>query len=115
MPYDEALADRVRSIVGALHPGPIDEKRMFGGLALMLNGNMAVVVRGRGGLMIRVDPAEADAFAAEPGAEATEMRGRTMRGWISVSPDVLAEDADLRRWVGRGVSFTATLSRPKGR
>ena len=115
MPYDEVLADRVRSIVGALHSGPVEEKRMFGGLALMLNGNMAVVVRGRGGLMVRVDPTETNAFAAEPGAEATEMRGRTMRGWISVSPDVLAKDTDLRRWVKRGVSFTATLSRPKSR
>jgi TfoX/Sxy family transcriptional regulator of competence genes len=115
MPYDEVLADRVRSIVATLHPGAVEEKRMFGGLALMLKGNMAVVVRGRGGLMVRVDPADTDTFASEPGAEATEMRGRTMRGWISVSPDVLANDADLRRWVERGVSFTATLSGPKSR
>src|SRR5688572_15111696 len=115
MPYDEVLADRVRSMVGALHPGPVEEKRMFGGLALMLDGNMSVVVRGRGGLMVRVDPADTDAFASEPGAAATEMRGRPMRGWISVNPDALTKDADLRRWVTRGVSFTATLGRPKKR
>lgn len=82
---------------------------MFGGLALMLNGNMSVVVRGRGGLMVRVDPTDADAFATEPGAAFTEMRGRPMRGWITVSPEVLGKDADLRRWIKRAVSFTSAL------
>lgn len=107
MAYDEDLANRVRELV-VTEPG-ITEKAMFGGLAMLLRGNMAVVVRGRGGLMVRVDPAQAEALMAEPGAAATEMRGRVMRGWITVDPAVCEEDADLRRWVERGVAYARTL------
>jgi TfoX/Sxy family transcriptional regulator of competence genes len=107
MAYDEDLANRVRELIAA-KPG-LTEKRMFGGLAMLLDGNMAVVVRGRGGLMVRVDPAHADKLLAEPGVEATEMRGRVMRGWITVDPAACEEDATLRRWVERGISYTRTL------
>ncbi|MFD6639884.1 TfoX/Sxy family protein [Micromonospora chalcea] len=106
MAYDEDLANRVRELLGP-EPG-ITERRMFGGLAMMLRGNMAVVVRGAGGLMVRVDPAEADT-RGEPGAEATIMRGREMRGWVTVSPDACERDADLARWVDRGVRSARTL------
>jgi TfoX/Sxy family transcriptional regulator of competence genes len=108
MGYDEDLANRVRELIAA-EPG-YSEKRMFGGLAMLLAGNMAVVVRGRGGLMVRVDPAESERLRAEPGASPTEMRGRPMRGWITVAPSACARDADLRRWVERGVSYTRTLA-----
>ncbi|MFI5836805.1 TfoX/Sxy family protein [Micromonospora sp. NPDC051300] len=107
MAYDEDLADRVRELVGR-EPG-VDERRMFGGLAMMLRGNMAVVIRGAGGLMVRVDPGESAVALAEPGAEATVMRGRPMRGWVTVDPSACARDADLARWVDRGVRAAAGL------
>ncbi|MFF0102446.1 TfoX/Sxy family protein [Micromonospora sp. NPDC005257] len=107
MAYDEDLANRVRERLGP-EPG-ITERRMFGGLAMMLRGNMAVVVRGAGGLMVRVDPAEVDRALAEPGAEATVMRGREMRGWVTVSPAACERDADLARWVDGAVRFARTL------
>jgi TfoX/Sxy family transcriptional regulator of competence genes len=107
MAYDEELADRVRELIAGERG--IDERRMFGGLAMMLNGNMAVVIRGRGGLMVRVDPAESDRWLAERGARATEMRGRPMRGWVTVDAAACAKSADLRRWVGRGIGYARGL------
>ena len=107
MAFDEDLADRVRELV-AHEPG-FAEKRMFGGVAMMLGGNMAVVVRGKGGLMVRVDPAESDRLRSEPGVEATVMKGRPMRGWLTVDPSACATDAALAEWVGRGVTFTRGL------
>jgi TfoX/Sxy family transcriptional regulator of competence genes len=105
--YDEDLAARVRQVIGR-EPG-LTEKRMFGGLAMLLHGNMAVSVSGRGGLLVRVDPAAHDAVAAERGAQAMVMRGRPMRGWITVAASACARDADLRRWVERGMSYARTL------
>ncbi|MGW5668092.1 TfoX/Sxy family protein [Micromonospora sp. NPDC003776] len=107
MPYDEDLANRVREVAGRA-PG-IAERRMFGGLAIMVNGNMAVVVRGAGGLMVRLHPAESERAQAEPGAQPTVMRGRPMRGWITVDPVACTSDADLARWVERGLSYAGTL------
>jgi TfoX/Sxy family transcriptional regulator of competence genes len=110
MAYDEDLANRVRALMPRGKQAPaIEEKRMFGGIAVMLNGNMAVVIRGKGGLMVRVDPDESDRLLAEPGAQATEMRGRPMRGWLTIDPAACAKEADLRRWVSRGVSYTQGL------
>lgn len=105
MAVDEDFAARVRRAAGA----GLTERRMFGGVALMRNGNMAVVIRGRGGLMVRVDPDDADPWLVEPGAEVTEMRGRPMRGWITIAESGCAKDADIRRWVRRGLTFAATL------
>jgi TfoX/Sxy family transcriptional regulator of competence genes len=107
MAYDEELANRVRELIAG--EGGIDERRMFGGLAMMVGGNMAVVIRGKGGLMVRVDPAEFDRLATERGAGATEMRGRPMRGWITVEESACARAADLRRWVARGVDYARSL------
>ena len=107
MAYDEHLAERVRDLVG--RDAGLAERRMFGGLAMLVNGNMAVVVRGAGGLMVRVDPAESERLEAEPGAQATVMRGRPMRGWITVDPAACARDAELSRWVDRGVAYAGTL------
>ncbi|MEV4542078.1 TfoX/Sxy family protein [Micromonospora echinaurantiaca] len=107
MAYDEDLANRVRSLLGR-EPG-IGERRMFGGLALLLNGNMAVVIRGEGGLMVRVDPARSERLLAEPGAQPTRMRDRPLRGWITVEPSACATDGDLRRWVDRGITYTRGL------
>lgn len=101
MAYDEDLANRVRELVG--RESGVSEKRMFGGLAMLLDGNMAVAVRGKGGLLVRVVEAEIAKAAAESGAEPAVMGGRTMTGWFTVAPEAVAKAGDLRRWVTRGV------------
>src|SRR4051812_8043241 len=107
MAYDEALAARIREhVVGE----PVEEKRMFGGLAFLLGGHLAVSASGRGGLMVRVDPAEADALLAEPGAGPMEMGGRgPMDGWLRVSADAVADEDSLDRWVERGLAYARSL------
>lgn len=107
MAYDEDLANRIRELVG--REPELVEKRMFGGLAFLTRGNMAVVVRGKGGLMIRVDPAESGDLQARPGVEAMVMRGREMAGWLIVEPARVARDADLKEWVDRGFAYAKTL------
>jgi TfoX/Sxy family transcriptional regulator of competence genes len=108
MAYDEELAHRIRSIVGD-EPG-VSEKRMFGGLAFLIGGNMSVAASGNGGLLVRVDPAQNDALLAEPGAEEFAMGGRApMKGWLRVDPTVLDDDETLGRWVRRGVTYAGTL------
>src|SRR5919205_1004949 len=97
MAYDEALAERIRELVAA-EPG-LTEKKMFGGLAFLVGGNMAVAASGQGGLLVRVDPAESDSLVASSNARPMEMRGRSMPGWLRVeSEDVAAPDA-LAAWV----------------
>src|SRR5262245_22519628 len=111
MAYDEDLANRVRKLVGG--ESGVSEKKMFGGVAMLLSGNMAVVVRGKGGLMVRVGPDAYETVLAEPGAAPAVMRGTPMVGWVTVAPEICEKAADLRRWVKRGISFTRTLP-PKG-
>ncbi|MFC5906487.1 TfoX/Sxy family protein [Streptacidiphilus monticola] len=107
MAYDEALADRVRAAL-ADHP-EIDEKRMFGGLAFLLRGNMAVAVRADA-LLVRADPDATDALlAARPGAHLALMGGRTMKGWLEVPAEALTEDAALTDWITTGTAYAATL------
>lgn len=112
MAYDEQVADEVRRVLDG-RPG-VTEKKMFGGLGMLLNGNMAVAIRGKGGLMVRVDPADYAGLLAEPGAEPTEMQGRPMRGWITLAPSACASTDALRAWVDRAAAYTATLP-PKRR
>ena len=107
MAYDEDLANRLRELVGA-EPG-LAEKRMFGGLAFLINGNMAVSVSGRGGLLLRVDPDETDALLGKPHAQPFEMRGRVMHGWMRVEPEGLKTKRQLERWVARGVDYARSL------
>ncbi|HSO55693.1 MAG TPA: TfoX/Sxy family protein [Actinomycetes bacterium] len=106
MAYDEERADRIRQVTSGL-PG-LTEKKMFGGIAFMVHGNMACGVRGHD-LMVRVAADTAEALLAEPGARPSDMGGRPMKGWLLVGPDGHAEDGDLRRWVGRGVSYASSL------
>lgn len=106
MAYDEELAMRVRSMTG---PG-VTEKRMFGGLAFLAGGNMAVTVSAKGGLLARVDPAEL-AGLLDDGVTPAVMGGREMRGWLRVSEETVATDDDLRTWVARCVRFANTLPR----
>ncbi|WP_436494708.1 TfoX/Sxy family protein [Actinokineospora sp. HUAS TT18] len=105
MAYDEGLATRIRDLVGDL-PGMV-EKKMFGGLAFLFQGNMSVGVHGDE-LIVRLDPAEI-AVMDEPGVRMFEVGGRSMKGWVLVHPDVHAEDDDLRRWVDRGVAYAGSL------
>jgi TfoX/Sxy family transcriptional regulator of competence genes len=86
----------------------LTEKKMFGGLAFLLNGNMACGVHSDE-LIVRLDPDDTDAALAEPGARVFDMTGRPMKGWLLVDADGVAEDADLRRWIGRGVEYTRDL------
>jgi TfoX/Sxy family transcriptional regulator of competence genes len=89
--------------------GAVDEKRMFGGVGMMVNGNMAVAVRGKGGLLVRIDPDDADEVLREPGAKMMKMRGKPMRGWITVDPSACSDRAGVRRWVKRGVAYAKRL------
>lgn len=107
MPYDEDLAGRVRELI-ALEPG-LTEKRMFGGLAFLIGGHMAVAASGQGGLLVRVDPASSEALLANSLARPMEMRGRSMSGWLRVDAEQVATMRQLKTWVARGVSFARTL------
>lgn len=100
MAYDEELADRIRE---ALSGRSYEEKRMFGGLAFLVGGHLAVAASGRGGLMVPVPADQTEAMLAEPGAETFEMRGRAMNGWVRVRSDAVDDDAVLRTWVDRGL------------
>lgn len=106
MAYDEALAARLRDEIGP-EPG-LSEKKMFGGLAFLVNGNMAVAASGQGGLMVRCDPAQTEALLAE-GVDTFEMRGKAMSGWLRVSDEDVEQDEVLARWVGVGVDYARTL------
>ena len=106
MAYDTILASRVRDILGD-NP-EIGEREMFGGIAFLLSGNMAVGVS-KDELMVRIDHDEYDEALAKPGVRAFDMTGRPMRGWILVAPEATAELADLQQWVETGFDFAATL------
>jgi TfoX/Sxy family transcriptional regulator of competence genes len=111
MAYDEHLANRIRELVSN-EPG-LTEKKMFGGLAFLINGNMSVSASGQGGLLLRVDPEETDDLSAKPHAEPFVMRGRAMQGWLRVAPEGLKTKKQLERWVARGVGYARSLP-PKG-
>jgi TfoX/Sxy family transcriptional regulator of competence genes len=105
--YDEDLANRVRELVA--DEAGVVEKRMFGGLAFLIGGNMSVSVSGQGGLLLRCDPGETKALLAKPHASPFEMRGRVMEGWLRVDPRGLGSKRQLARWVARGVSYARSL------
>jgi len=105
--YDAELAARVRDEVLG-EPG-LSEQRMFGGLGFMIYGNMALAASSQGGLLLRVDPAEADRWLADPAAERFVMRGRAMNGWLRIDIDATAAEAELKQWIDRGVSYARSL------
>jgi TfoX/Sxy family transcriptional regulator of competence genes len=107
MAYDEELADRLRALLGGW-PG-LTEQKMFGGLAFLIGGNMAIAASGQGGILVRVDPAQSDDLLATTSAEPMEMRGRSMAGWLRVDTANVADDAALREWVERGTAYAASL------
>ena len=107
MAYDEALAARIRDRIGAAPD--LSEKKMFGGLAFLIGGNMAVAASGQGGILVRVDPEQSDALVASTPAEPMEMRGKQMPGWLRVPTGDVSADAALAEWVDRGVGYARTL------
>ncbi|MBV8953401.1 MAG: TfoX/Sxy family protein [Solirubrobacterales bacterium] len=107
MAYDEHLAERVRELVAPT--AGVTEKRMFGGLAFLINGNMAVAVSGQGGLLLRVDPHETEELLSKPHAQPAVMRGRQMQGWLRVDTEGVGTKRQLERWVARGVTYAQSL------
>jgi hypothetical protein len=107
MAYDEELANRIREIVQ--DERGLTEKRMFGGLAFLINGNMAVSASGQGGLLLRVDPSDTPTLVQRPEADRFEMRGREMDGWLRIDTTALTTKRQLSWWVSRGVSYARSL------
>ena len=106
MAYDESLAARIRELI---HDQPdLREQRMFGGLAFLIGGNMAVAANGQGGIMVRTDPSQSPG-ADEGVAKPMEMRGRPMTGWLHIDADAVRTDEALAEWVQRGVAYAASL------
>jgi hypothetical protein len=108
MAYDLDLADRIRDCIE--QENGLSEKKMFGGLAFLINGHMAVAASGQGGLLVRVDPAQTDALVRRHShASRFVMRGREMNGWLHVDPPAVVAEADLEHWVHLGVAYVRTL------
>jgi len=105
--YDEELADRIRELVGG--ESDLTEKKMFGGLAFLIGGNMAVAASGQGGVLVRVDPEQSDALLATSNARLMEMRGRQMRGWLRVDPEDVRTKRQLAKWVELGTEYARSL------
>ncbi len=108
MAYDKELGSRVAKILQG-EPG-LTERRMFGGLAFLIHGNMAVSASAKRGLMLRVDPTQTESLIDEPHVRRVEMRGREMDGWLRVDAEALETDDALRRWVSRGVARARSLA-----
>src|SRR5918993_2705400 len=107
MAYDEELADRIRALVAG--EAGLTEKKMFGGLAFLVGGNMAVAASGQGGILVRVDPAQSDTLVATTNARLMEMRGRSMQGWLRVRSADVRTKRQLAGWVQRGTTFARSL------
>lgn len=107
MAYDVELANRIREAVRAERG--LTEKRMFGGLAFLVHGNMAVSASSKGGLLLRIDPADSESLLSEPHVHRFAMRGREMDGWLRVDATALETDDELRRWVNHGVTYARSL------
>jgi hypothetical protein len=107
MAYDEELATRIRDAVAG-EPG-LTEKAMFGGLAFLIHGHMAVSASGQGGMLLRVDPAQTESLVAGPHMRRFEMRGREMDGWLRVDAEAIRTEEELRRWTRHGVDYARSL------
>jgi TfoX/Sxy family transcriptional regulator of competence genes len=107
MAYDEDLADRIRELVAK--EKDLTEQKMFGGLAFLIGGNMAVAASGQGGILVRVDPAASAKLVSSTKASPMVMRGRAMDGWLRVDTEHVREKRQLAAWVKRGVTFARSL------
>lgn len=111
MPYDEDLADRLRELLDG--EPQLTERKMFGGLAFLISGNMAIAASGQGGILVRVDPADSDQLIDGSRAEVAVMRGRPMDGWLRVASEHLRTKRQLAKWAGLGATYARSLP-PKG-
>ncbi|HEY1330273.1 MAG TPA: TfoX/Sxy family protein [Actinomycetota bacterium] len=107
MAYDEDLAERIRELIAG--QPKVVEKKMFGGLAFLVRGNMAVAASGQGGILVRVDPAEFDTLVAKTPAEPMEMGGRQMAGWLRVDAEHVRTKRQLEKWVVMGATYARSL------
>jgi TfoX/Sxy family transcriptional regulator of competence genes len=107
MAYDEELAQRIHDLLEG-EPG-VTSRKMFGGLGFMVDGHMAVAAGSQGSLMVRADPADAEAWVDGESVNPMEMRGRPMTGWLLVAPEALVDDEQLQLWVDRGVGHVRSL------
>jgi TfoX/Sxy family transcriptional regulator of competence genes len=107
MAYDLELADGIRALVGGIDG--VTEKKMFGGLAFLVGGNMAVAASGQGGILVRADPEKADEWIDGEHVAPMEMRGREMKGWLRVDAETAEKPAQLQIWVDRGVAYAQSL------
>lgn len=107
MAYDEELAERIRHAVDG--EDGLSEQKMFGGLAFLVRGNMAVAASGQGGLLLRVDPADGEELTGHEHVERMVMRGRAMDGWLRVDDAAVGTEADLQRWVDIGLGYARSL------
>jgi TfoX/Sxy family transcriptional regulator of competence genes len=105
--YDEELADRIRELVSG--ENRLTEQKMFGGLAFLIGGNMAVAASGQGGILVRVDPAASDKLVSTTKAQPMVMRGRSMDGWLRVDAADVRQKRQLAAWVDRGVTYARSL------
>ena len=107
MAYDEDLAERIRALLSTQRG--VTEKKMFGGLAFLVSGNMAIAASGQGGILVRVDPAQSDHLVDTTPAETAVMRGRAMQGWLRVAYEDLRTKRQLAKWVTLGTSYASSL------
>ena len=107
MPYDEELANRIRELVSG--ESNLSEQKMFGGLAFLIGGNMAIAASGQGGVLVRVDPVQSGTLLAKTPARLMEMRGRQMQGWLRVDPEHLRTKRQLAKWVELGTAYARSL------
>ncbi|HXY71013.1 MAG TPA: TfoX/Sxy family protein [Actinomycetota bacterium] len=111
MAYDEDVAERIRELIAG--EKGVTEQKMFGGLAFLVRGNMAIAASGQGGVMVRCDPDESDALVAKTPARLVEMRGREMRGWLRVDTKDVGTKRRLAKWVGVGTAYARSLPAKK--
>ena len=107
MAYDDKLADRIRELLAGERG--LTERKMFGGLAFLIGGNMAIAASGQGGALVRVDPAESERIVATTNAHPMEMRGRQMDGWLRVASQDLRTERQLASWVNLGATYARSL------
>lgn len=107
VPYDENLANRVRELIAG--EADFSEQKMFGGLAFLVGGNLAVAASGQGGLMVRVDPDDTVRLLSKSHAQPFVMRGREMQGWLRVDDEGVRTKRQLEPWVKRGVAYARSL------
>ena len=112
MAYDEEVADRIRELLSGRRG--VTETKMFGGLAFLIGGHMTIAASGQGGVLVRVDPGQADRLVETTAAETAVMRGRPMHNWLRVASDDVRTKRQLEKWVKLGSAYTSSLP-PKKR